>query len=137
MCLIQPCLLAAARRNDYIMSLSMAPGWQRHLRAFFRVLAVTLALAVTLGAVHARPEVVVILGPPPGAAASLEYTRSPMSAAPSGQAPRRRIASTHASATSPALQVLHSGRPVRLHPRGPYPPRPHTPVYLAYLRIRC
>ena len=115
----------------------MAPGWQRHLRAFFRVLAITLALTVTLGAVHGRPEVVVILGPPPGAAASLEYTRAPMPAAPSGQAPRRRITSTHASATWPALQVLHSGRPVRLHPRGPYPPRLHTPVYLAYLRILC
>ena len=117
--------------------LSMAPGWQRHLRAFFRVLAVTLALAVTLGAVHERPEVVVILGPPPGAAASLEFTRAPMPVASSGQAPRGRIASTHASATWPALQVLHSGRPVRINPQGPRPPRPHTPVYLAYLRILC
>jgi hypothetical protein len=115
----------------------MAPGWQLQLRAFCRALAVTLALAGTLGVVHARPQVAVILAAAPGAATSLEYTRAPMPTAPSRQAPRRRIASTHASATWPALRVLHSGRPVRLHPRGPYSPRLHTPVYLAYLRILC
>jgi len=137
MYLIQPCGLAAARRNDKIAILSMALGWQQHLRAFVRVLAVTLALAATLCVVHARPEVVVILGPPRAAAASLEHPHAVMPAAPSGQAPRRRIASRHVSATPPALQVLHSGRQVRRHPRGRYAFRPHLPVYLAYLRVLC
>lgn len=102
----------------------MAPG----LRAFFRVLAVTLALAVTLGAVHERPEVVVIQGPPPAAAASLELTSAPKPVASTGQALRRRIASTN---------VPHRRRLVRLDPRGPYPLPPDTPVYRAYLRILC
>jgi hypothetical protein len=115
--------------------LSMATGWQRHLRALFRVLAATLALAVTLGAVPERPEVVVILGPPPAAAASVENTRAP--ATPRVEAPRRRRASTHASVVRFASHALHGGRLVRLDPPGLPPHRSGPPVYLAHLRILC
>lgn len=115
----------------------MAPGRQRRFRAFFRALAIILALGGTLFAVHERAEAVVIPGPPAGAAASLEYTRTPMPAARSGQPQRRRIVSTNASATRPTRRVLHSGRPVRLHLPARYSTRPPIPVYLAYLRVLC
>ena len=118
--------------------MDMDRDWQRHLRALFRVLAASLVLAVALGAAHERPEVVVILGPPPRAATTAPSARAPTPVAAPVQAPRSRPAPTGTVLPRSAHHVLvQIGRFSPLHPPDLRLFQPGPSLYLAYLRILC